>query len=143
MGDQHPCLCALDGFLPIACQSAAATEPCEGAFDDPSPGQHLEALGSVGPLDDLHRPASEVGEGAPQFRPGIAAIREHMAQTQSLAAEPGKDPGRAVTILDIGRMDLACDQVAAGIGDDVTFAPLDPLAASNPESDVFSEVFTL
>ena len=128
MGYQHPCLCALDGFLPIACQSTAATEPCEGAFDDPSPGQHLETLGGIRALDDLQRPAPEADEGAPQFRPGIAAIREHMAQFWGLAAEPGKDTGRAVTILDIGRMDLACNQVAAGVGDDVTFAPLDPLA---------------
>ena len=80
LSDEHPCLCALDGFLPIACQSAAATEPCKSAFDDPSAGQHLEALGGVGSLDDLQSPAPEADEGTAQFRPGIAAIREHVAQ---------------------------------------------------------------
>ena len=128
MGDQQPGLGALDGFLPILCQTTATTEPCEGAFHDPSAWQNLEALGGVGALDDLQRPASEAHEGAPQLRSGIAAVREHVAQFRSLAAEPGKDPERTVTILNVGGMNLACDQVAAGVSDDMAFSSVDPLA---------------
>jgi len=50
MGDQHPSFGALGGLFPILRQSAAPAKPCEGALDDPSAGQHLEALGGVGSL---------------------------------------------------------------------------------------------
>ena len=55
-----------------------------------------------------------------------------MAQFGSLAAELGEDPGRAVTVLNIGCVDFARDQVAAGIGDDVTpfGGTLEPVAGS-------------
>ncbi len=65
MGDEQSGLGAFDGILPILRQTAAATEPCESAFHDPSAGQHLEAYGGIGALDDLQRPASEFHEGAP------------------------------------------------------------------------------
>lgn len=29
-------------------------KPCKGALHDPAPGQDDEALGLIGPLDDLH-----------------------------------------------------------------------------------------
>jgi hypothetical protein len=44
-----------------------------------------------------------------------------------MAAEPGEDPGCTVTILNVGRMHLASDQVAAGIRDEVAFSTFDPL----------------
>ena len=119
-------------FLPIACQTAAATEPCEGTLHDPSARQHLEAPGGVGALDDLQRPAPEVDKGTPQLRSGIAAVGEDVAQIWGLSAEPCEDPGRAIAILNVGRMDLARDQVSTGIGDDV--APfggaLEPVAGN-------------
>jgi len=130
MCDQQPSLSAFDGFLPILCQSAAATEPGERAFDNPPAWQYLEAFGGVRPFDDLQRPASEADKGTPQLWSGIATIREHVAQLWGLAAELGEDPGRAIPILDIGGVDLAGDQIAAGVSDDVTLAPLNPLPAS-------------
>ena len=45
-----------------------------------------------------------------------------------LAAEPCEDQGRAIPILDMGGVDIAYDQVSAGIGDDVAFSTLDALA---------------
>ena len=53
VGDEQPCLGALDCSFPIPCQTAAASKPCEGTFDDPSAGQNLEALGGVGAFNDL------------------------------------------------------------------------------------------
>jgi hypothetical protein len=43
-----------------------------------------------------------------------------MAQLWGLAAEPFEDPGRAVTIQNVGCVDFARDQVSAGVGDDMT-----------------------
>ena len=34
-------------------EAAAATEPCEGTFDDPSLGQNLETDRMIGALDDF------------------------------------------------------------------------------------------
>ena len=47
MSDQHTGFGTLDGFLPILCQSAVAPELGEGALDNPSAGQNLEALSDV------------------------------------------------------------------------------------------------
>ena len=47
VGDEQPCLCAGDGSFPIPCQTPAAAKPREGALDDPSAGEHLEALGGA------------------------------------------------------------------------------------------------
>ena len=58
MGDGGPCCGAFDGFFPVLGETAAPAEPCEGAFDDPSAREDLEAVGLVGALDDLDRPAS-------------------------------------------------------------------------------------
>ena len=80
MGDVDPCFSGGDGFLPVLCQTAAAPEPGEGAFDHPSAREDLEALRRVGALDDLQRPVADPVEGAAQFRPGIAAVREDMPE---------------------------------------------------------------
>ncbi len=40
--------------LPIFGQAAAAVEPRDGAFDDPSLGRDRKALCDIGALDDLH-----------------------------------------------------------------------------------------
>lgn len=119
MRDQPPCLRAIDGFRPSAGHSAAASEPCEYAFDDPSPGEDLDAFGGIWAFDDLQRPGPQVDEGAPELRSDIAAICEHVASSRHLAAKPGKDAKRAVTILDTGGVDLARARGAAGVGEDL------------------------
>lgn len=96
MCDQDPGLCAFDGFLPISCRTTAAAKPREGALDNPSSRQHLEAFGGVGSFDDLQRPASEADKGAPQLRPAIATIGEYVTHFRGLAAELGEDAGRTV-----------------------------------------------
>jgi len=69
MGGEQPGLGGGDGFLPILGQSAAASEPGEGAFDNPAARQDLEALGGIGTFDNLHRPLADLFQGAMQFRP--------------------------------------------------------------------------
>ena len=102
MGDEAPGFGAVDGFLPISCQTATATKPREGALDEAATGQYLEALCSVGSIDDLQIPAPEADKGAAQLWSGIAAISEHVAQPRGLATQFGKDPGRTFTFLNIG-----------------------------------------
>ena len=81
-------------IFPVFCQASAAPEPCEGAFDDPSSGEDFEALGGVGALDDLEGPLADPVEGAAQFRPGISAIGEQMAQPGACPREGGEQAWR-------------------------------------------------
>ena len=60
MSDEDPRLGAGDGLFPTFRQSPASVQPCEGAFDHPSPGDDLEALGGVGAFDDLHCPVADL-----------------------------------------------------------------------------------
>jgi hypothetical protein len=64
VGDEDPCDGAGDGGLEVLGEAAAAAKPCEGPFNDPPARQHFEALGGIGSLDDLDRPAAELAEPA-------------------------------------------------------------------------------
>ena len=72
--DEEPCLGAGDVFLPILSHSTAASEPCEGSFDDPAAGNDFEALGRVGTLDDLDSPFADLVQGIPQLWPAVTAV---------------------------------------------------------------------
>ena len=80
MGDVRPGNSAGDGRFEILRQSTAAAQPCESPFDDPSARQNLEALRRVGAFDDFDRPFAHALQRLAQFRTGIAAIGEDMAQ---------------------------------------------------------------
>jgi hypothetical protein len=67
-----------------------------------------------------------------QLVTGIAAVGEDVAQPGEAGADLGQDVGRAVAILDIGRMDQGGDQQTAGVGEDVALAALDLLARVIP-----------
>jgi hypothetical protein len=60
-----------------------------------------------------------------EFRPGIAAIGEDMTQPGKGMADCLEDAGSAITILDVGRMDVGTNEEAAGVGEDVALASLD------------------
>ena len=59
MSDERSSNDAGDCRLEILCQSATATEPTKSLFDEPSAWQNLEALCTVGPLDDFCLPFSD------------------------------------------------------------------------------------
>ncbi len=50
------CRCCLEVFG----ETAASAEPSKCALNNPSPGQKLEALDALGPLDDLDGPWTTV-----------------------------------------------------------------------------------
>ena len=67
-----------DGLLEVLGEASVPVEPCQGALDDPSPGQHFEALGGVGPLNDLDGPLADAAKRILEFVSSIAAIGEDM-----------------------------------------------------------------
>ena len=105
-------------------------EPCGGAFngalDDPAAGQHLEASGGVGTLDDLDRPDADLCESIAQLLSGIGAIGKDMAQPWKAIDDPGEHEWCADP--ECGRRGRSRGPDCAAVGEDVTLAPLDLLA---------------
>ena len=54
VGDDEACAVSV-----VLGEAAAAAEPCEGAFEDPSLGQHLETDRMIVALDDFRLPGAE------------------------------------------------------------------------------------
>ena len=63
-------------FSSVLRHPAAASGPCECAFDHPSSGNDFKALRGVGALDDLNGPAGDLLDRPAQLGPAIAAIGE-------------------------------------------------------------------
>ena len=119
MGDEQPRLRACDGLLPILRHSSAASEPREGALDDPSARDNFEALRGVGAFDDLHCPASDFLQCALQFGSRITTIGEDITQQRVGDRDGFQQVRRPVPILDIGAVNGKTDQQSEGIGDDM------------------------
>ena len=128
-GEEDPCLRGSHAGLEVLGQASVAVEPSERALDDPAAGKELEALGPLGALDDLQRPASHLAERALELGPGIGAIGEDVAQPRELPGHGGEHRRRAVAVLDIGAVDHERDQQAARVGEVVSLS-----------GDVFTEL---
>ena len=115
-------------FVPVLGESPAAPEPSEGALDDPSSGQDLEALGGIGALDDLQGPGALASERGAEFLAGIAAVSEEVAQPGEAMADRLQEVRRAVPILDVGAVDDHVEHQAEGVGQDVALTAHDLLA---------------
>lgn len=76
---EEPGCCAFDGSFEVLGQSAVVAEPSEGAFDDQSAWDDLEALGGIGSLDDPNCPTTDFGQRTLQLVAGITAIGEEVA----------------------------------------------------------------
>ena len=128
MCDVDPRLAGGDGLLPIPGQPAASPEPGEGALDNPSPGQEFEPLRGVRALYDLDGPIADPVQCAAQFRSGIAAVGEDMAQPGAGMTDGFQNPWRAIPVLDVGGMNDQPEQQSDGVDDDMAFASLELLA---------------
>ena len=70
---------AFDGSLPVLGEAAlgaaaAATQPCDCAFDHPAPGQKDAALCFIRAFDDLQGPAAMAFKRSLEFAADTAAI---------------------------------------------------------------------
>lgn len=59
---RHRTECGRDGLLEILGEASVPVEPCQSALNHPATGQHLEALGGVGSLDDLDGPFADAAQ---------------------------------------------------------------------------------
>lgn len=113
--------------LEVAGQSPVATDPADGALDDPPLRQHDEAV-PVAAAHDLHLPRAGAGDGGGHLRPLIACIADD-------ALDEGEQPARLTQqwfgtgpVLHIGRMHQHREQQADGVGQQVALAADDFLA---------------
>lgn len=109
MGDSDPGLGWCDGLFPILRQPSAFAKRCEGALHDPATRQNLEALGLIGPLDNLERERSDLLQCALQLRSGITTVGEDMSQPRPAPENGFEDGRRAVAILNIGAVNDEAD----------------------------------
>ena len=114
--DEDPGLGGFDGSLKVLSQPSASAQPCECSLYDPTARQDLEAFGAVRSLDDFHRELADLLQGVPQFRPGIAAIGEDMAQPRPAFEDRFQDDWRAVAVLNVGGVNNHADQQAKSAG---------------------------
>src|SRR3954468_21781275 len=115
--------------LPVLGQPTAAVQPSYGAFDDPALRQDREALGLIGPLDDLHPDAAaDASQTLLELRPLIAAVGVKLEQKRVQPEEGGHDHHATVTVLHIGCLHEGVHQQALCVDQDMALLPPDLLA---------------
>lgn len=77
----------------------------------------------VGPLDDLDRPFPDLAQRLAQLVAGIATIGEDVPEPRMAADDLGEDERYAIAILHASGVDHGTNQIAIGIGHDVTLDP--------------------
>ena len=114
-------------LLEVADEAAVLDQPAEGALDDPSAWQRLEAWQGAGPLDDgqcevglLLRPCHELA--------GVSAIGEHGLDEAPKASRGTQQRLGSVAVLDAAGVHLNFEQAAVCVGQDVALAARDLLA---------------
>jgi hypothetical protein len=75
--------------------------------------------------DDLDGPPPDFGQPPAQFRPGVAAVGEDMAEPRKSVADGGQYVHSAVPVLNVGFMHLDPDHQAGRVGDDMALVALD------------------
>ena len=145
MDERHGVACEI---LEVLAEAAAAAEPSQGTFDDPTSGDHLEAMGLVRPLDDLDRKLrQDAHQRPPELRPLVAAVGEQLAQEREQAEQGRQDQHAAVAVLNVRRMNDGMQQQAYRIDEDMPLLALDLLARIVPvridAGPPFSALFTL
>jgi hypothetical protein len=100
-------------IFPILGEPAAAIEPSDSAFDDPSFGDDLEADCIIGSLDDFNVEVREafcdrVGE----LRSLIAAVSKQFVQERKHPEQRRHHENATIAILDVGWMDDGVQQQA-------------------------------
>jgi hypothetical protein len=130
--------------LVVLTEAAPATQPAEGALDDPALRQHAEAVRLIRAFDDLQLNAASVAQSSdPREKlAGVASIGPDTAQAQERVREHAKQQLRAIAILDIGGVNDDGDQQPERVDEQVPLASTDFLARIVTARPPFSVVFT-
>lgn len=112
----------------VSRQASIATDPCKGTLDDPSLGQHDEAVCVAAP-DNFDNPASCRCRSFPCLGALVAGIGEDaLDEGEQRARVLIEDQCHAIAVLDIGGMDGDAQQETERVDEDMPLAPRDLLA---------------
>lgn len=107
--------------LEVSGQAAVSADPGECAFNDPSLGQHDEAM-RIASFDDLQAPATGPGDEPSHLRPLIAGIGKDALDERKGSPCSAQQVARPVAILHISRVDGDAQQQAQRVDQDVALA---------------------
>jgi hypothetical protein len=128
MGDEEPCDFSGGGSFEVLGEAAASAEPGKGAFDNPTPGQQLEALDARWSLNDLDFPLAAMRECIDELIAAVNPVGKDMTQLGEAASQVLQQWDRSMAILNVGGMNMHGEQQAVGVGDDVPLAPRNAFA---------------
>ena len=101
----------------------------DGAFDNPTPRLHDEALDPIGSFDDLGlQMGQDACQSAVKDRPLIGAVGEHFSEEGKQTEQAHQQRQAAVAILSVGGGDDAVQQQALGVDQNMALLALDQLA---------------
>ena len=123
-------------------QSPWAMEPAERTFHDPTPLQHLKALGGPGTLHEHQRPLEHHCHPRNEL-PRVPPVRPDELQSRKTGYEGPEHRFGPIAVLDPRRMHHHDEEQPEDIDDDMAFASTDALAAVIAPRPPFSVVFTV
>ena len=134
--------------LPILGEPSAAVEPSNGAFDDPSLGQHCKSFDLIGALDDVgFEMGQDFRECLLEMRSLVGGIGKELLQERIHSEQGGKQQNAAVTILNIGGMNDGMEQQTQRVYENMALLALDLfariIAMRIDAGPPFSALFTL
>ena len=134
--------------FPVLGQTATASQPTDGALDDPALGQHDEPFGLIAATDDFGYQARHgIRQTLVEHRARICAVGKQLLEERELSEQRGQDHEAAIAILNIGGGDQCVQQQTQRIDETVALLALDQLAGIKPmgidAGPPFSALFTL
>ena len=134
--------------LPVLGETATATEPADGAFDDPAFGEDDEPFDLIATSDDF---GHQIGHGVRQTivedRPGIGAVGKQPREEREPSEQGGEHDEAAIAVLNVSSGDQRMQQQAERIDENVALLAFDQLGAVEAVGidarPPFSALFTL
>lgn len=115
--------------FPVLGEAAAAVEPSDRAFNNPSLGFDDKTFGVISTFDDLDDEVTRrFGGTLAEDWPRIGAISEQFAQERELSEQGGQQQDTAVAVLNIGGRHQRVQHQAQRVDQHMTLLTLDQLA---------------
>src|SRR6185295_6716459 len=128
MGDEKPSNFGAGGALEVSGETTASAEPCKRAFDGPTSRQELEALDPGWSLDNLDGPLSAMGECFEKLFAAVNPVGKDVSKLGKALSQALQERDSTMDVLNIGGMNVDCQQKSIGIGDDVPLASMNSFA---------------